>query len=268
MKHIYVLLMLLISTISFSQFVHMKPGEEAQELVELIMNDGVVRIGNVKNNRPDKIVLRILSQDAYAFRHAPVEVDYIQFKEKESDVYEKISADKIKKIVFQGEEIWTFDRINVYKFKKKTLKVNRENVAYMFQMAKVDDVFKVYSNLYFDQRGGSAPVLNYFVKHRDSEDTFYFNMSGQYLPRQLPLLKILAPQNEKYVAYIDKLRDKKSEEYKEYKLLDEERDQEVKRYFEEQGKKISRVEKASISINSRYNFLFYFIGKKLEQFSS
>ncbi|SEH98165.1 hypothetical protein SAMN02927937_02524 [Paenimyroides aquimaris] len=267
MKHFYTLLLLFVANAAFSQFVHMRPGEEAPEQVELVMNDNTSRIGNVKNNRADKIALRILSQDTNAFRHASVEVEYIQFKPEGSEIYEKIPAEKIKKIVFLGEDPETFDRINVYKFKKKTLEVDRENVAYMFQTAKVDDVFKVYSNLYFGTRG-AASQFNYFAKLRDSNETYYFNMSVGYLPRIFPLFKIFAPKNERYTNYIDKLRDKKSDEYKEFDKLRNEQLEKINAYLKENKKSLDFLEKESIKTNGFYNFLFYFMGKKLEQFSN
>ena len=267
MKNFYLIIIALLSVNAHSQFVHLKPGEEVPETVELVLNDGTVKVGNVKNNPADKIALRLLSQDTNAFRHAPVEVDHIQFKIEGSKVYEKIPAEKIMKIVFLGEKTETFDRINVYKFKKKSLEVNREKVAYMFQLAKVDDVFKVYSNLYFGTRG-AASQYNYFAKLRDSNETYYFNMSVGYLPRIFPLFKIFAPENKKYTNYLDKLKDKKSEEYKEFDKLRNEQKEKINAYIKENKKDLDFIEKSSIEVNGLYNFMFYFIGKKLEQFSN
>lgn len=267
MKNFYLIIIALLSVNAHSQFVHLKPGEEVPVTVELVLNDGTVKIGNVKNNPADKVALRLLSQDTNSFRHAPVEVEYIKFKPEGAKEYEKIAAEKIQKIVFKGEDPKTFDRINVYKFKKKSLKVNREKVAYMFQLAKVDDVFKVYSNLYFGS-GGAASQYNYFAKLRDSEETYYFDMSVGYLPRIFPMFKIFAPENKKYTNYLDKLRDKKSEQYKEFDKFRNEQLEKVNAYIKENKKNLDVIERRSIHANESYNFMFYFIGKKLEQFSN
>ena len=60
MKYIYTLLLLFITEVGFSQVVHMRPNQEAPEQVELVMNDCTTRTGNVKNNKMDYVVLRIL----------------------------------------------------------------------------------------------------------------------------------------------------------------------------------------------------------------
>src|SRR5690606_13641044 len=104
-------LMLVIPQFTFAQFSQMRPNEEAEEQVLLVMNDNTSRAGNVKNNKANKILFRILSRDAFAFRHAPVEVDVIQFKPEGKNAYEQIPAKDIKRIVFSGEEPLTFDRI-------------------------------------------------------------------------------------------------------------------------------------------------------------
>lgn len=110
MKYFYTLFFLAVTHLAFSQFVYMRPNEEAPEL---ILNDGTTNRGNVKNNKMDHVFLRILSQDVSAFRHASVEVDYILFKPEGTAEFHKIPTNEIKHILFLGEEPKRFDRINV-----------------------------------------------------------------------------------------------------------------------------------------------------------
>lgn len=271
MKYIYTLLLLLITEVGFSQFVHMRPNQEAPEQVELVMNDGTTRTGNVKNNKMDYVALRILSQDASAFRHASVEVDYVQFKPEGASDYIKVPTKDIKHILFQGEEPKRFDRINVYRINKRKLEVKSKEPALMIQTPIVDDFLVVYTNLYFNAgRGGSVhDQYNIFVRHKDSDLTYYFNFMAAVKDRHnLAQLKILAPNNKLFSEFIDQLRDKKSAVFKEYYDQEKELMDEVQAYINEHHKKAFSEERRSIQMNAKYRFMFSYISKKLEQFSS
>ena len=269
MKNLYLfVLMLVIPQFTFAQFSQMRPGEEADQQVLLIMNDNTSRTGNVKNNKADKILFRILSQDAFAFRHAPVEVDVIQFKPEGKNTYEQIPAKDIKKIVFSGEEPLTFDRISVYKFKRKNFEIKRNKVSYMFAVAQVDDVFKVYNKMYLNRGSGGAmnDMYMYFAKLQDSDETYFFKISPMIHRKFIiDYFKVFAPNNEKYTAYIDKFKDEKSPEYAEFQEERKEDWRKLKAYMEENKKNLSWGDERYLEASEYYNYMFYFIGKKYKE---
>ncbi len=270
MKKLYFLTMLLLSSFAQAQFTHLKPNQEVPEQVLMVMNDNTSKTGYVKNNGMDYVALRILSQDLNSFKHASVEVEGIKFKPEGKTDYETIPAKDIKHIILSGEDPVRFDRINVYRFKKKSLEVKDKDPAIMFQVPKVDDYLVMYSNIYINKGSGGSvhDQLNFFVRLKDSDITYFFNMiAGVKDKHNLPQFKILAKNNKKFTDYIDKLCDKKSEEYSHYYKLQGEAMKEVADYIEE-NKKLSWLDVRSIQYNARYRFMFYFIGKKLEEFSS
>lgn len=271
MKHLYTLLLLLTANFVFSQFVHMKPNEEAPEQVELVMNDATSRIGKVKNNKADYMVLRILSQDASSFRHANVEVEYIQFKPEGKTEYEKIPVKDIKHITFKGDEDLRFDRINVYRFKKKTLEIKNDEPAMMIQTPKVDEYIVMYSNLYLNRGSSVYDQYNLFVRLKNSDKTYYVQfLAGVKDKHNLPQLKILAPNNKDFSDFIDQLADKNTAVFKEYYDMEKELTDEVTAYLKANRKsqKLSSEDERGIYMNAKYRFMFSYISKKLEAFSS
>ena len=271
MKHLYTLLLLLTANSVFSQFVHMKPNEEAPEQVELVMNDATSRIGKVKNNKADYMVLRILSQDASSFRHANVEVEYIQFKPEGKTEYEKIPVKDINHITFKGDEDLRFDRINVYRFKKKTLEIKNDEPAMMIQTPKVDEYIVMYSNLYLNRGSSVYDQYNLFVRLKNSDKTYYVQfLAGVKDKHNLPQLKILAPNNKDFSDFIDQLADKNTAIFKEYYDMEKELTDEVTAYLKANRKnqKLSSEDERGIYMNAKYRFMFSYISKKLEAFSS
>lgn len=275
MKNIYLLIIALFSFSAYSQFVHLKPNEEAPEKVFMVMNNNSTKTGYVKNNKMDYVVLRVLSQDANAFRHASVAVDEIQFKEEGSQNYIPIPSKTIKSITFSGDEPKRFDRINVYRFKKKSLEIKDKEPTIMFQTPKVDEYLVMYSNLYINAgRGGATEdKYNLFVRLKDSDKTYYLSFIPVVKDKHnLPQLKILAPNNKLFTDFIDQLTDKKSAAFKEYYELEKQwtdgLQAELKDYRNDRGKKLFEDEKRSIYMNAKYKFMFSYVSKKLEQFSN
>lgn len=271
MKNIYLFILTLLSVSANAQFVHLKPDEEVPEEVVLVKNDGSSMNGHVRNNKMEDVLLRILSQDINSFRHANVEVDKIRFKPLGSSDYLEIPITEIKHITLQTETPQRFDRINVYRFKRKTLELKDKEPATMMQSPLVDDFIVMYANFYFNmgQNGAVHDRYNFFVRLKDSDKTFYMNFQPVIKNHHnFPLLKILAPNNKKYIDYIEKLSDKKSAENKEYHDLEDALMKELKAYLKTDGRKLSVLEQKSIVANEKYKLMFKFISKKLEQFSS
>lgn len=270
MKHFYTLLLLFVANAAFSQFTHLKPNEEVPEEVLLVKTDGSSMTGHVRNNKMDYVLLRILSQDVSSFKHANVEVDKIRFKPEGNTDYQEIPINEIKYIILQTEKPQRYDRINVYRFKRKTLELKDKEPAMMMQTPLVDDFIVMYANFYFNmgQNGAVHDKYNIFVRLKDSDKTYYMN----FMPvvknhHNFPLLKILAPNNKKFTDYIDKLSNKKSAENKEYHELEDALMEELKAYFKAERKNLSILDQKSITANEKYKLMFSFISKKLESFS-
>ena len=265
------LLLLLVTTITFAQFTHLKPNQEVPEQVELVTVDGKVHHGHVRNNKMENVLLRVLSQDVNSFRHANVEVDKIRFKPLGDQEYQEIPITTIKHIILQSEEPKRYDKIDVYRFKKKSLEIKDNEPAMMIQTPLVDDYIVMYANFYFNMGQGGAmhDQYNIFARLKDSDKTYYMNFIPFVKNHQnFPLLKILAPNNTKFVHYIDQLSDKKSAENKQYHELEDALDKELRAFFKAEGKKLSVLEMKSIVANEKYKLMFQFISKKLEAFSS
>ncbi len=270
MKNFYLFIIALLSFSAHSQFIYWKTNEEIPDQVMMVMNNGTSKTGHVKNNKVSNVGKRMLTLDPKLFRHADVEANVILFKEEGSQNYVEIPANSIKYVVFSGEEPTRFDRINVYKFERKSLEIKDKEPVTMFQIPRVDDYVVMYANYYINvgRNGSLNDELYFYVKLKDSDKSYYmrfFSFSKDKL--NFPYLKILAPKNQKFISYIDKLCDKKSEEYKEYKNGEKEVLKEVSDYLKE-NKKISIVDARSIGYNAKFRYMFSFIGKKLEQFSS
>lgn len=271
MKNFYLIIIALLSFSAHSQFIYWKANEEIPEQVMVYMNDNTSKAGYIKNNKVSNVGKRMLTLDPKLFRHGDVEANVILFKAEGTENYVEIPANNIKYVVFSGEEPTRFDRINVYKFEKKSLKIKDKEPITTFQIPKVDDYVVMYSNFYINlgRDGFLTDELIFYVKQKDSNETYYIRCFGGWKTKHLlPFLKILAPENQKFTNYIDKLGNKKSEEYKELKKLEEEVVEEVANYVKENRKQLSIVEQRTIQYNAKFNFIFHFIGKKLEQFSS
>lgn len=271
MKNFYLFIIALFSFSAHSQFIYWKTNTEIPDQAMVFMNDNTTKTGYIKNNKVSNVGKRMLTLDNKLFMHGDVEANLILFKAEGAENYTEIPANDIKYVVFSGEEPTRFDRINVYKFERKSLKIKEKEPITAFQIPRVDDYVVMYSNFYINlgRDGFLMDELIFYVKQKDNDETYYIRCFGGWKTKHLlPYLKILAPKNQKYTNYIDKLRNKKSEEYKEFKKLEEEVIEEAADYVKENRKQLSIVEQRTIQYNAQYNFIFHFIGKKLEQFSS
>jgi|GEM_PF-2706681 len=271
MKNFYLFIIALLSVSAHSQFIYWKANEEIPEQAMVYMNDNTTKTGYIKNNKVSNVGKRMLTLDPKLFRHGDVEADVILFKAEGTENYVEIPANKINYVVFSGEEPTRFDRINVYKFERKSLEVKDKEPVTMFQIPRVDDYVVMYANYYINlgRNGSLNDELYFYVKQKDSDKSYYMRFFSFNKDKQIfPYLKILAPKNEKFTSYIDKLCDKKSAEYKEYKKGEEELLQEVSSYAKENRKELSIVDTRSMAYNAKFRYMFSYFGKKLEQFSN
>lgn len=271
MKNFYLIIIALLSFSAHSQFIYWKANEEIPEQVMVYMNDNTSKAGYIKNNKVSNVGKRMLTLDPKLFRHGDVEANVILFKAEGTENYVEIPANNIKYVVFSGEEPTRFDRINVYKFERKSLEIKDKEPVTMFQIPRVDDYVVMYANYYINlgRNGSLNDELYFYVKQKDSDKSYYMRFFSFNKDKQIfPYLKILAPKNEKFTAYIDKLCDKKSVEYKEYKKGEEELMEEFSKYAKENRKELSIVDGRSMQYNTKFRYMFFYIGKKLEQFSS
>lgn len=270
MKYIYTLLFLLVTNAAFSQFIYWKANEEIPEQALVVLTNGTTKTGYIKNNKVSNVGKRMLTLDPKLFRHGDVEADVILFKAEDSNNYVEIRSNDIEYVVFSGEDPTRFDRINVYKFDRKSFEIKNNDPVTMFQIPRVDGYVVMYANYYINlgRNGSISDELYFYVKLKDSDRSYYMRFFPHGRDRHnFHYLKILAPENEKFTSYIDKLCDRKSEEYKEYKKIEEEILEEVSDYLKE-NKKRSIVDSRTIFYNAKYRFMFSYIGKKLEEFSS
>jgi len=271
MKHFYTLLLLFVSNASFSQFIYWKANEEIPDQAMVVLNNNTNKTGFIKNNKISNVGKRMLTLDPKLFRHADVEADVILFKSEGTENYVEIPSNNIEYVIFSGEDPTRFDRINVYKFDRKTLEVKDKEPVTMFQIPRTYGHVVMYANYYINlgRNGSLNDELYFYVRLKDSDKAYYMRFfSSSKDKHNFPYLKILAPKNQKYIAYIDKLCDKKSEEYKEYKKGEEEVLQEVSNYLKENRKELSIVDSRTIAYNAKFRYMFSYIGKKLEGFSS
>lgn len=271
MKNIYLFIIALLSFSAHSQFIYWKANEEIPDQAMVFMNDNTSKTGYIKNNKVSNVGKRMLTLDPKLFRHGDVEADKILFKAEDSENYVEIPANKIKYVVFSGDDPTRFDRIDVYKFEKKSLEIKDKEPVTMFQIPRVDEYVVLYANYYINlgRNGSLNDEIYFYVKQKDSDKSYYMRFYSFNKDKHIfPSLKILAPKNEKFTSYIDKLCDKKSEEYKEYKKGEEELMKEVSNYAKENRKELSIVDARSMAYNAKFRYMFSYIGKKLEQFSS
>jgi len=269
MKNFYLFIIALLSVSANSQFIYWKANEEIPEQAMVYMNDNTTKTGYIKNNKVSNVGKRMLTLDPKLFRHGDVEADVILFKAEGSANYAEIPANKINYVVFSGEEPTRFDRINVYKFERKSLEVKDKEPVTMFQIPRVDDYVVMYANYYINlgRNGSLNDELYFYVKQKDSDKSYYMRCFWNTKPKEIfQNSKILAPKNEKFIAHIEKLCDKKSVEYKEYIKGEEEVLQEVSDYLKENRK--LKLDARSVAYNAKYQYMFSYIGKKLEQFSN
>lgn len=271
MKNIYLLLLTFASIGAQSQFIYWKSNEEIPDQAMVVFNNDSSKTGYIKNNKTANVGLRMLSLDPKLFRHADVEADKILFKEEGSSNYTEIPANTIKHVIFSGEEPTRFDKITVFKFDRKSLEVKEDEPATMFQIPRVDDYIVLYSNYYINvgSNGSINDEIYFYVKQKDSDKTYYMRFFGGSRNKDIfPYLKILAPKNNQFADYLEKLREKTSTEYKEYNAAEEKVMEEAKAYIKENKKEIKYVQQQTILYNARFGFMFSYISKKLEQFAS
>lgn len=271
MKKLYFITTLLLSSFAQAQFIYWKTNQEIPDQALVVLTDKTTKTGYIKNNKVSNVGKRMLMLDPKLFRHGDIEANVILFKAEGSENYVEIPANSIKYVVFSGEEPNRFDKINVYNFDRKTLELKDKDPVTMFQIPRLDDYIVMYSNIYINvgSDGSLRDELYFYVKLKDSDSAYYM----KFLPfgknkQRFPFLKILAPKNQNFTNYIDKLCDKKSEEYKEYEKMEKEVLKETSEYIKENRKQLSLVESRTVEYNAKYRFMFYFIGKKLEEFSS
>lgn len=271
MKNIYLLVLTLVSFGAHSQFIYWKSNSEIPDKAMVFMNDNSSKTGFIKNNKIAKVAKRMLTLDPKLFRHADVQADVILFKEDESENYSEIVSNQIKYVVFGGEQPTRFDRINVYKFDKKTLEIDDKEPVTMFQIPRVNGFIVMYSNIYINigSNGSLNDELYFYVKQKDSDKTYYMRFYSFGKSRtKMDSFKILAPNNKKFLDYIDKLCEKGTEENQEFETLEKNVLEEVSQYLKKNRKGLSIVDQRTIEYNAHYGFMFDFIGKKLEELSS
>lgn len=272
MKNFVLTILCFMPFITLAQFGHLKNNEESKDIVYVTMNDNTVKEGVVKNDKMNNGFLRALSfvtTDFNAFNHTNIVAAEILFKENKESSYKSIPSEKIKNIKFGGENGIIYDRISVYKFNRKSLELKNKEVEYMFAVPQVDDVFKVYNKLYLSNSNRSIEndQYHYFAKLKDSEITYFFKFSPFiHITKAFDYFKIFDPKNKEYLAYIDKLKDVNSAERKEYREADAANLEEFIKTVDKNS--FSREDYRYLSISRFHNFAFYFIGKKLEQFSN
>ena len=272
MKKLYFYLLFLLPNFLFAQFGHLQNNEESDDTVIITMNDNSVKIGVIKNDKMSSGFLRAISlvtTDLNAFKHTNVVAEEVWFKEDNNTSFKKIDAKDIKQIQFKGKNELVYDRISVYKFKRSNFELKNSKIEYMFAIPQVDDVFKVYNKLFLSKNARSVENEQYlyFAKLRDSEITYLFKISPLVNSAYVfEYFKVFAPTNKKYTDYIDQLKKKDSSERKEYMDADKRNLEEFKLYMN--GINSTKEDQRFFFVSRYYNFMFYFIGKKLEEFSS
>lgn len=272
--HFFVILFLFAFKTN-AQFAHLKNNEEDDQQVLVVFNDGGTKTGYIKNDKTNASLgrtLSLLTTDLNAFKHTNTIADHILFREEGSNDFNKIDAKNIKQVRFNSSDSLSYDRITVYRFKRKNFELKKDEPEMMFAISQVDDVFKMYSKYYLseDSTGRENEQYFFFVKLRDSDMTYFFSKSSLVNRAYfLEYFKIFAPDNVEYTTYIDRLKKKGTPEFKEF----EEAGKAITSKFMKENNidknnltnEIFEIEYRVKSISNHYNFMFYYMGKKYKE---
>lgn len=245
LKNCLTIILLFLVFSANAQFIHLNVDEESKDPVTIIFEDGIIHKGFIKNNKPKNTVLRVLAvgfgSNGNAMSNPDLVVNSVLFKETESDEdYKEIDVMKIKQVVFHNQDNLTYDRTVMYDINAKTLKVDYSNPKKMFFIANDLSGFKRYRIFVKTSQGNSKSGIYtpyYYAKHPTKNEVVYMNPWSMVIySNVINYFKFIGQDCPSFVDYLEKLKDEKSQEYKDFKKIKKEFKAQVKKTTKEEAK--------------------------------
>lgn len=249
-----ILLSLFLLTINANaQFIHLDTNEESEDDVSILFEDGSIKNGFVKNNRAKNKVLRALafSSNSNALNTPELTVDFILFKgSKDDDVYQEVDVMTISQIIFKNQVkgYLVYDRTTMYDINAKTLNIDFSNPKRMFFLTNDLKGFKRYRIFVKSTQQGSVLMYTpyYYIKHPSKNEVVYVNPCSMVIhERIVNYFKYVGSDCEAFVSYLDKIADKKSEEYSVFK--------QAQKDLKKSNKLAAKMKKAEYKRNKKLN---------------
>ena len=208
-----------------AQFIHLNSNEESENPVTVIFENGTIKNGYVKNNKPKNKVLRAiaLGSNSNSFSNPELIVDNILFKQSESDLeYKEIDVMQISQIIFKNvqEGFISYDRTIMFDINARTLKVDYDNPKKMFFQTNSLPGFKRYRIFVRGTERGRTVMYTpyYFIKSPNKNEVVSINPWSMIIHnRVVNYFKYIGSDCPAFIDYLTRLEDKNSIEFKEFK---------------------------------------------------
>lgn len=237
-----------------AQFIHLGTNEKSEDDVSIVFEDGSIKNGFVKNNRAKNKALRALafSSNSNALNTPELAVDFILFKEsKEAENYQEIDVMRVSQVIFKNPEkgFLAYDRTTMYDINAKTLEVDYSNPKKMFFQSNDLPGFKRYRIFVSSSQRGSILMYTpfYYLKHPNKNEVVYVNPWSMVIHNRIVnYFKYVGSNCPAFIAYLDKVADKKSEEYKALEQTKKDLKKEAKELLKLRKKEYKENKKAKI----------------------
>lgn len=257
MKNLFILIffILFLTNSVNAQFIHLDSNEKSDDDVSIVFEDGSIKNGFVTNNRAKNKALRALAftTNSNALNTPELDVDFILFKEsKESEKYQEIDVKRVSQVIFKNPEngFLAYDRTTMYDINAKTLEVDYSNPKQMFFQANDLPGFKRYRIFVGTAQRGSILMYTpyYYLKHPSKNEVIYVNPWSMVIHNRIVnYFKYVGSNCSAFIAYLDKVADKKSDEYKALKQTKKDLKREAKEKSKLKRKEYKENKKAKIS---------------------
>jgi len=210
---------LLGSALTYGQFLHLSANEKSDYKSVIVFLDGSTQSGYVKNNGMKNVALRILefNNNRFAFSNPEILVDDILFKKDDSDKYEKIDVDDIDKVLFfdENSRSLTYKKIDYHEvnLKKKEIKEKTGRIFLLDQNLSGFERY-YYITIKKTSHNGGSKEYSFYVKNPVNGKFYYLNKTPFTSNKSLyNFFKMIGSECPEYVEFVDKLSNKKSEEF-------------------------------------------------------
>ncbi|WP_177761276.1 hypothetical protein [Flavobacterium sp. I3-2] len=227
-----------------AQFIHLNSNEESENPVTIVFEDGSVKDGFVKNNKPKNKILRAVAMgsNSNAFSNPELIVDNILFKPSENETeYKEIDVMTISQVIFKNVEngFIIYDRTTMYDINAKTLKIDYDNPKKMFFQSNNLTGFKRYRIFMRATERGKTVMYTpyYFIKSPNKNEVVSINPWSMIIHnRVVNYFKYMGSDCQAFLDYLTLLEDKSSIEFKEFKKAKKEYKAAFKKMIKEEAK--------------------------------
>jgi len=225
MKKIYFIFLFFAFNVN-AQFIHLNVNQKSDDPVRIVFEDGSVKNGYAKNNKAKNNVVRALAfgNNSNAFNTPELAIDNILFKEsKNEDKYQEIDVMSISQVIFNTDEkgYLVYDRSVMYDINAKTLEVDFSNPKKMFFQANNLPGFKryrIFVKMTLNRKTSYFYTPYYYLKSPTKNEVIYVNPWSMIIhDRVVNYFKFVGSDCDSFISFLDKIVDKKSDEYLAFK---------------------------------------------------